>query len=440
MASSLYSDDPSAVSRIIEQLGLSAVAEDDPDRLSPGELRRVGVARALARVAGGAAVLLLDEPTAHLDPAHAMQVERAIAEIRGTVTIIFASHEEGMRRLADRRVLLGEQGGFRAVVKAASPPVSEPATHDTTHDTTYASSGILAELLAFLRPTAGRMLAAIALGTGASIFAVSLTALSGWLIVRASEQPPIMYLTVAIVGVRFFGLGRAALRYCERLVTHDAVLGSVTGLRQRLWSGLAAAGVGSRSVATGANALDHLVAAADRVRDLVPRVVMPASVAVFTAAAAIIEAIEAEITTALGASNISNLDVAFADGKAVAKALGHPHHRPRLPAAQVKRAARLDFAKSRHFGRQNRRHDHGHIRRHHPLDRRRAGANIGKAVAHGIRHDQNGQPKATQGKRPKQQTCQTSPKKAHCCLVFSWAKCSVITAARHQTMHFATDM
>ena len=133
-------------------------------------------------------------------------------------------------------------------------------------------------------------------------------------------------------------------------------------------------------------------------------------------------------------------DLAFADGKAVAKALGHPHHRPRLPAAQVKRAARLDFAKSRHFGRQNRRHDHGHIRRHHPLDRRRAGANIGKAVAHGIRHDQNGQPKATQGKRPKQQTRQTSPKKAHCCLVFSWPKCSVITAARHQTMHFATDM
>ena len=288
----LYSSDPSAVSRIIEQLGLSAVAEDDPERLSPGELRRVGVARALARVAGGAAVLLLDEPTAHLDPAHAMQVERAVAEIRGTVTIIFTSHEEGMTRLAERRVLLGEQGGFRPVVEDEPPTVAAWVTHDTTHDTTHntmhAFTGILAELLAFLRPTAGRMLAAVALGTGASIFAVTLTALSGWLIVRASEQPPIMYLTVAIVGVRFFGLGRAALRYCERLVTHDAVLGSVTGLRQRLWSGLAAAGVGSRSVATGANALDHLVAAADRVRDLVPRVIMPASVAVVTAAAAVI--------------------------------------------------------------------------------------------------------------------------------------------------------
>ncbi|MBG6055228.1 ATP-binding cassette subfamily C protein CydCD [Salinibacterium sp. CAN_S4] len=282
----LYANDSTAVTRVIEQLGLSTVADDDPERLSPGELRRVGVARALVRVAGGATVLLLDEPTAHLDPAHAAQVERAIAGIRGTVTIIFASHEEGMRRLAERRVLLGTQGGFRPAVDAEEPTASEQAPPAIAH----ASTGIFAELLDFLRPTAGRMLAAVALGTGAAIFAVTLTALSGWLIVRASEQPPIMYLTVAIVGVRFFGLGRATLRYCERLVTHDAVLGSVTSLRQRLWSGLAAAGMGSRSVATGATALDHLVAAADRVRDLVPRVILPASVAVTTAVAAVIAA------------------------------------------------------------------------------------------------------------------------------------------------------
>ncbi|MBC7592208.1 MAG: thiol reductant ABC exporter subunit CydC [Salinibacterium sp.] len=283
----LYSSNPSDVARVIAQLDLCAVADDDPERLSPGELRRVGVARALVRVAGGADMLLLDEPTAHLDAAHAQQVERAIDELRGTITIVFASHEGGMTRLADRRVLLGTQGGARDAVAATA--LTEPAS--SAIETTYASSGIFAELLDFVRPTLGRTLAAIALGTGAAIFAVALTALSGWLIVRASEQPPIMYLTVAIVGVRFFGLGRAALRYCERLLTHDAVLGSVTGLRQRLWAGLAATGVSSRSAATGGNALDHLVASADRVRDLVPRVVLPASVAVTTAIAAVIAAV-----------------------------------------------------------------------------------------------------------------------------------------------------
>ena len=284
-----YSNDPrssdsSHVTRAITQLGLCAVADDDPERLSPGELRRVGVARALVRVASGADIMLLDEPTAHLDPAHALQVERAIEALRGTVTIVFASHESGMARLADRRVLLGIQGGTRVAASASLPSVVAPSPLPALH----ATSGIFPELLAFLRPTLGRTLAAIALGTGAAIFAVALTALSGWLIVRASEQPPIMYLTVAIVGVRFFGLGRAVLRYTERLLTHDAVLGSVTGLRQRLWTGLAATGVASRSIATGANALDLLVASADRVRDLVPRVVLPASVAVTTAAAAAI--------------------------------------------------------------------------------------------------------------------------------------------------------
>ncbi|MGV8894910.1 MAG: thiol reductant ABC exporter subunit CydC [Rhodoglobus sp.] len=280
----LYSSDNVDVTRVIAQLGLSAVADDDPERLSPGELRRVGVARALVRVAGGAEILLLDEPTAHLDPAHALLVERAIDELRGTVTIVFASHEAGMARLADRRVQLGNHGGSRGVVSAEPPAVALP----TETETVNASTGIFAELLAFVRPSLGRMLAAIALGTGAAIFAVALTALSGWLIVRASEQPPIMYLTVAIVGVRFFGIGRAVLRYSERLVTHDAVLGSVTTLRQRLWTGLATTGIASRSAATGANALDHLVAAADRVRDLVPRVMLPASVAVMTAVAAVI--------------------------------------------------------------------------------------------------------------------------------------------------------
>ncbi len=280
----LYSSDPEAVSRVILQLGLSAVADDDPERLSPGELRRVGVARALVRVAGGADILLLDEPTAHLDAAHALLVERAVDELRGRVTIVFASHEAGMTRLADRRIMLGTAGGARAAIEAEPPTIAAPAAPELAN----VSSGIFAELIAFVRPTMGRMIAAIALGTGAAVFAVALTALSGWLIVRASEQPPIMYLTVAIVGVRFFGIGRAVLRYGERLVTHDAVLGSVTTLRQRLWAGLAATGIASRSTATGANALDHLVAAADRVRDLVPRVVLPASVAVLTAVAAVI--------------------------------------------------------------------------------------------------------------------------------------------------------
>ncbi len=53
---------------------------------------------------------------------------------------------------------------------------------------------------------------------------MALTVTSGWLITRAAEHPPVMFLLVAIVGVRTFGIGRPLLRYAERLVGHDSAL------------------------------------------------------------------------------------------------------------------------------------------------------------------------------------------------------------------------
>jgi thiol reductant ABC exporter CydC subunit len=76
-----------------------------------------------------------------------------------------------------------------------------------------------------------RLLLAVLLGAGATGAAVALTGTSAWLIVRASEQPPVLHLMVAIVGVRAFGLSRGVLRYGERLAGHDASLRALTELR-----------------------------------------------------------------------------------------------------------------------------------------------------------------------------------------------------------------
>ncbi|MBH0117061.1 thiol reductant ABC exporter subunit CydC [Salinibacterium sp. NG253] len=285
----LYSNDEKAIKSVLLDLGLTGLAEADPRQVSPGELRRIAVARGLLRVEAGATLLLLDEPTAHLDPASAARVEAAIAELRGRpVTVLVASHEAGIAALADQVVVVGASGGTRAVESRVDPltvagdvdvdSLAEPSTTRAT----------LASLLEFVRPTLGTLVGAIALGVGASLFALSLTALSGWLIVRASEHPSFMFLLVAIVGVRFFGIGRAALRYAERLATHRAVLGSVIELRVALWNGLGARALGSRALANGGVALDYLVAASDRVRDLVPRVVLPPAVAAGTSLAALI--------------------------------------------------------------------------------------------------------------------------------------------------------
>ncbi|WP_341953498.1 thiol reductant ABC exporter subunit CydC [Salinibacterium sp. TMP30] len=285
----LYSDDEQAIKSVLLELSLAEIADADPRQVSPGELRRIAVARGLLRVEAGATLLLLDEPTAHLDPASAHRVETAIAELRGRpVTVIVASHESGMARLADVVIPVGTSGGTRAATVVDSSVTAVMELDATAAVAPVSPRATFAGLLEFVRPSAWNLVAAILLGIGASLFAISLTAISGWLIVRASEHPPIMYLLVAIVGVRFFGLGRAGLRYSERLMTHSAVLRSVVELRVALWNGLGAQALGSRALANGGVALDYLVAAADRVRDLVPRVIVPPAVAVGTSVAAVI--------------------------------------------------------------------------------------------------------------------------------------------------------
>ncbi len=289
----LYADSDQATDAALDRLGLTPLAAADPARVSPGELRRIAVARGLVRVDAGATLLLLDEPTAHLDLTSAHLVERALEALRGRVTVVIASHEASVSSLADHRVRLPLQGGLRSESSLADGLDASPAvarvepdeTPDTVVSPSRASGSVAAELRAFLT---WRYLPAILLGSAASLAALALTAVSGWLIVRASEEPSFMYLMVAIVGVRFFGVARAGLRYAERLVTHDAVLGSLTDLRQRLWTGLAARGPASRVLASGGAALDYIVGAADIVRDLVPRVILPPAVAIVTAVAAVI--------------------------------------------------------------------------------------------------------------------------------------------------------
>ena len=54
----------------------------------------------------------------------------------------------------------------------------------------------------------------------------------------ASTQPPILTLQVAVVGVRFFGLGRGVFRYAERIYGHDAILRAATKLQLAIYEAL----------------------------------------------------------------------------------------------------------------------------------------------------------------------------------------------------------
>jgi len=292
------------------------LAGKHPAELSPGELRRVALARGLARVQAGATVLLLDEPTAHLDRETADTVAETIRGLRGRATVILVAHDRQTRELADHVVPLaaaaqaarvsGSSVAFRTVpagtVPAGTASASTasqsavPAGSAGTETQDLASkaearaaeqaaptTGLLGRLLA---PVRGKFAGAGAVGTLASLFAVALSGLSGWLILRASEQPPILYLLTAIVGVRFFGIGRAVLRYCERLLLHDAVFASLTLLRGRLWESLSRRALSLRRLLQGGNVLGVVIDDVDTVRDLLPRVVLPPVTALAVAAAA----------------------------------------------------------------------------------------------------------------------------------------------------------
>ena len=158
-------------------------------------------------------------------------------------------------------------------VNASSDPTADP-TADTTADP--------AEVRAVLRlaqPPVRRFAPGLAAGVLSALFAVALLASSAWLITRAAEQPPIMFLSMAVVGVRAFALGRSAFRYLERLAGHDAAFRQLADLRLGVFARilpLAPAGLGGTS---RGDLLSRLVRDVDDLQDFPLRVVQPLATA-----------------------------------------------------------------------------------------------------------------------------------------------------------------
>lgn len=71
-----------------------------------------------------------------------------------------------------------------------------------------------------------------------ALSSLALLATSAWLLSRADQKPSIMYLSIAVVGVRAFALGKAFFRYSERLVLHDATFRKATVRRTSIYSSL----------------------------------------------------------------------------------------------------------------------------------------------------------------------------------------------------------
>ncbi|MDJ0323619.1 thiol reductant ABC exporter subunit CydC [Cryobacterium sp. PH31-AA6] len=143
-------------------------------------------------------------------------------------------------------------------------------------------------ILRLAQPRARWFLPGLAAGVASAVCAVALLATSAWLITRAAEQPPILYLSMAVVGVRAFALGRSAFRYLDRLTSHDAAFRQLSLLRVGVFSRIVPLAPAGLADTGRGELLSRLVRDVDALQDLPLRVVQPLATAGIVAAVSVI--------------------------------------------------------------------------------------------------------------------------------------------------------
>ncbi|MFD6113362.1 thiol reductant ABC exporter subunit CydD [Streptomyces yangpuensis] len=277
--------------------------------LSAGQRQRLALARAFL---ADRPVLLLDEPTAALDGETEAGIVDAVRRLSAGRTVLLVVHRPALLAVADRVIRmtagpvpaeplsglalsagpLPRPGGAGTEAEEPSPDGLGPdagewilgsaperlRTGGGASDTGGADP--LRRVRAVAKEWQGRFRLGLLLGALAVGCSVGLMAVSGWLISRASEQPPVLYLMVAVTATRAFGLGRAVFRYAERLVSHDAVLRMLADLRVSVYRRLERiAPAGLREHRRG-DLLARLVADADALQDYWLRWLLPVGTAV----------------------------------------------------------------------------------------------------------------------------------------------------------------
>jgi len=110
-------EDFAAVERALERVDALGLRKRPLTRLSGGELQTVYVAAALAQ---GSELLVLDEPTTHLDPRHQREIAALLLRLAGEHTVLTATHELNFASLVADRILGLREG--RAL--ALGPPAA----------------------------------------------------------------------------------------------------------------------------------------------------------------------------------------------------------------------------------------------------------------------------------------------------------------------------
>ena len=262
-----------------QQDGLDTVISEGGLGLSGGERQRVALVRAFLRKGQ---VLILDEVTAHLDVKTEAIISSAIKRLMDNKIVIIIGHRlqtmhwaSTLYVLKHGRIiqqgsyakLLSVDGYFKDLVTSGlgefSSTIEEQLKteksfslehreeidnsicvdnqdayvlgQDTiqTPEVSTSKTGIQGWKLLFtvLSPAKWSLVLALIFTFLTVFMNVGLLTVSAWLLASAALQPGLTYLSLAIVGVRFFGVSRAVCRYFERYTSHRMAFQGLYGLR-----------------------------------------------------------------------------------------------------------------------------------------------------------------------------------------------------------------
>ena len=144
---------------------------------------------------------------------------------------------------------------------------------------TRSESTALRRCISMLQVSRSGFALSLLLGVGALGSAIALGGTAAWLIARASQQPPVMYLTVAATAVRLFGISRALARYLSRLASHRVALAGMDSLRGNLYDRLSEAPTATLTSLRRGDLMTRAGADVDEVGNVVVKTLLPSLVA-----------------------------------------------------------------------------------------------------------------------------------------------------------------
>lgn len=262
-----------------QQDGLDTVISEGGLGLSGGERQRVALARAFLRKGQ---VLILDEVTAHLDVKTEAIISNAIKRLMDNKIVIIIGHRLQTMHWASELYVLKDgciiqQGPYEKLIvvdgyfkdlitsglgefSSAMEEQLKTGTSFSLEDRQELDNSICIDnqwayvigqdtiqtpevsiskmgiqgwklLFAVLSPAKWSLVLALIFTFLTVFMNVGLLTVSAWLLASAALQPGLTYLSLAIVGVRFFGISRAVCRYFERYTSHRMAFQGLYGLR-----------------------------------------------------------------------------------------------------------------------------------------------------------------------------------------------------------------